>query len=103
MKRTVLTIKALSRYKGETYDGKRHDIILFEGTNDGKYSGTYRYSAPVTLSEELSKLGEIVGGYDYGSGHYNGSLNSSPIKISADIEDSYGYMWLRNPRIIKAS
>ena len=103
MKRKILTLKACGRRKGYTYDGKRHDVIMFEAEIDGKRDGIYRYSAPVTLSEELSKLGEVAGGYDYGSEHYsNAMLNRTPIKISAEIYELYGYKWIHSPRIIGA-
>ena len=101
MKRTTLVIKAVGRSKGDTYNGKRHDIIQFEGEINGKYEGVYMYSAPVTLSEELSKLGKAVGGYDYAYGCYtNITLNKAPIKISAEIEEVFDNKWIRNPRII---
>ncbi len=96
-----MVLKAFGRSKGDTYDGKRHDIIQFEGEVMGKYDGVYRYSAPVTLSEELSELGRAVGGYDYAYGHYtNSTLNKTPIKISAEIEEVFDNKWIRNPRII---
>ena len=99
--RMTLILKAVGRSKGDTYDGKRHDIIQFEGEIDGKYDGVYKYSAPVTLSEELSELGKAVGGYDYAYGHYtNSTLNKAPIKVSAKVEDLFGVKWIHNPRII---
>jgi hypothetical protein len=101
VKRMTLNLKAFGRSKGDTYDGKRHDIIQFEGEIDGKYDGVYKYSAPVTSSEELSELGKAVGGYDYAYGHYtNSSLNKAPIKVSAEVEDLFGVKWIHNPRII---
>ena len=99
--RMTLILKAFGRSKGDTYNGKRHDIIQFEGEIDGKYDGVYKYSAPVTLSEELSELGQAVGGYDYAYGHYtNSTLNTAPIKVSAEVEDLFGVKWIHNPRII---
>ena len=99
--RKTLILKAFGRSKGDTYDGKRHDIIQFEGEIDGKYDVVYKYSAPVTLSEELSELGKTVGGYDYAYGHYtNSTLNKAPIKVSAEVEDLFGVKWIHNPRII---
>ena len=101
MKRKIIVLKAVGRSKGDTYDSKRHDIIQFEGEIDGKYDGVYKYSAPVTLSEELSELGKAVGGYDYAYGHYtNSNLNKASIKVSAEIEELSGIKWIRNPRII---
>ncbi len=98
--RMTLVLKAVDRSKGDTYDGKRHDIIQFESEINGKYAGVYRYSAPVTLYEELSKLGEVVGGYD---GHYTDStLNKVPIKVSAEIKELCGIKWIHNPRIISS-
>ncbi len=102
VKRMTLILKAVGRSKGDTYDGKHHDIIQFEGEIDGKYDGVYRYSAPVTFSKELSELGRAVGGYDYACGHYtNITLNKAPIKVSAEVEDLFGVKWVHNPRIIK--
>ncbi len=99
--RTTLILKAVGRSKGDTYDGKRHDIIQFEGEINGKYDGVYKYSAPVSLTKELSELGKAVGGYDYAYGHYtNTALNKAPIKVSAEIEDLFGIKWIHNPRII---